>query len=1007
VRISERLLTVLVLCLLVAAVPAFAGGNGERELKQAQNLVEQKQYSTALEQIVKIMKDYPDLREEADKLVARIMDVRRQFNEKYGALVEILGQDVVEERDVEKGLAIVEELRNLDPNPDPAVDASIRLAERKLQEQGQFRFFGNIMRKAAGELADGKYTEAIKTYLGGFAVSRADFDAANHPPLLSAQALNDVARLETVSRQAAEAPDEKSDLQNELEALLRKSVTEAVREGFLEKLQALRQARDREAQIRALAASIRAINAGIDAANGDSAPFDLWLYFMEQYALGRPDEKPEGLAFAVRQPWIDTAQKLSDAAYRATEAAYAATDEALKGEVVSDDFGRLADEALNRGLIALGVIEVETAGWQPAEGLTLSSAERTRAADLVTWTGLIRQRMVDAEQLGPFIAAEAMANDEIRKLDARLKDLASQTSTNANDLARSRTAFAEIRKSAGDGEAEWRSRAASATPGSVMAGRASAVRSKFADAATRALRAGADIALRIAGLEADGFAPRRVAAEARQAKGRALTAGTAVEQVPVGKWPDLANQEYERALDDLRKMLGELDTWLAKWTSEPVLAASDGFTELLAAQAGLRVRAGELQASINADKVIATSAVNQATQLRGQGESAYLASQTMEKQKKYVEALDSARTARTSYADSLNYQENGTARVRLEELQQLIQRVEIGAKQQNLAAAQTLIDKGTRLYFDRDYEGAIATLEEARKLWETEAGSENTTITIYIERATASLKVTGKQEITRIDPIYEDIRGFMTQAELSYNRAASLQKTATRVDEYRSALAAARSSVQAITAVVPEYRDARLMALKIDQLELGPAEFLKELRALEDASIRDANNDRAGEINWRNAYYSLNAFKVYEKDARRLNLVNEAIQKLEVKLGLRDAPIPREKIVLSNNLYQEANTEYRKGPNDSFRWEGALRILQESLDENPLNKDAQALRNQIAVKRKTLVDVLSKAELEKARTINQDIINRNILRAEADIDDLLRAKPRNPLLLDLKGKIAR
>ncbi len=162
--------------------------------------------------------------------------------------------------------------------------------------------------------------------------------------------------------------------------------------------------------------------------------------------------------------------------------------------------------------------------------------------------------------------------------------------------------------------------------------------------------------------------------------------------------------------------------------------------------------------------------------------------------------------------------------------------------------------------------------------------------------------MTGKQEITRIDPIYEDIRGFMTQAELSYNRAASLQKAATRVDEYRSALAAARSSVQAITAVVPEYRDARLMALKIDQLELGPAEFLKELRALEDASIRDANNERAGEITWRNAYYSLNAFKVYEKDARRLNLVNNAIVSLEVKLGLRDAPIPKTRSLVQQSL---------------------------------------------------------------------------------------------------------
>ncbi len=86
---------------------------------------------------------------------------------------------------------------------------------------------------------------------------------------------------------------------------------------------------------------------------------------------------------------------------------------------------------------------------------------------------------------------------------------------------------------------------------------------------------------------------------------------------------------------------------------------------------------------------------------------------------------------------------------------------------------------------------------------------------------------------------------------------------------------------------------------------------------------------------------------------------------------------------------------------------GRSRILQESLDANPLNKDAQALRNQIAVKRKTLVDVLSEAELERARAANQDIINRNTLRAEATIDELLRAKPRNPLLLDLKGKIAR
>ena len=196
--------------------------------------------------------------------------------------------------------------------------------------------------------------------------------------------------------------------------------------------------------------------------------------------------------------------------------------------------------------------------------------------------------------------------------------------------------------------------------------------------------------------------------------------------------------------------------------------------------------------------------------------------------------------------------------------------------------------RGHEQYTEKDYEGAIATLEEARKLWETAAGGENTTVTVYLERATAALKVTGKQEITRTDPIYEDIRGFMTQAELSYNRAESLQKSGSSADEYRSAIAAARSSVQAITAVVPEYREARLLALKIDRLELGAAEFAEGAsRAGQTHRSRTRRTPRAGEITWRDAYYSLKAYREFEPIAsRRREVIDAAIDDLEVKLGL-------------------------------------------------------------------------------------------------------------------------
>ncbi len=154
-RISERLLTVLVLCLLVAAVPAFARGNGERELNEARALVDGKRYAQAMSLIVEIMEKFPDLREETDRLVARVMEVRRQFNEKYGDLLVILRKDDVTERDVDRGLAIVEELKKLDPNPDPAVTQALAIAVRALTERGKYKLFLVVMQDAAAQIAGG------------------------------------------------------------------------------------------------------------------------------------------------------------------------------------------------------------------------------------------------------------------------------------------------------------------------------------------------------------------------------------------------------------------------------------------------------------------------------------------------------------------------------------------------------------------------------------------------------------------------------------------------------------------------------------------------------------------------------------------------------------------------------------------------------------------------------------------------------------------------------------
>ena len=49
-------------------------------------------------------------------------------------------------------------------------------------------------------------------------------------------------------------------------------------------------------------------NAAIDLENGEERS-DPWLHFIEQYGLGRSGAVPEGIAFAIRQPWVATVRR--------------------------------------------------------------------------------------------------------------------------------------------------------------------------------------------------------------------------------------------------------------------------------------------------------------------------------------------------------------------------------------------------------------------------------------------------------------------------------------------------------------------------------------------------------------------------------------------------------------------------------------------------------------------------------------------------------------------------
>lgn len=1077
-RISERLLTVLVLCLLAAAVPAFGRGSGELRLQQVDNLltraqkplkeaqdllarqpitedeygqamklidqamtfispamtlidqlrkehpdlpelppmelklagalVEAKRYADAMTLLVQIMQDYPDLRVETDRLVARVMDVRRQFNDKYRALVTVLEQPSSEENTA-KGLALVEELRKLDPNPDPAVKQSLDIALQSLENAKVMEEFLLVLKAAAEQLAAGRYADAISTYRNGFTVGRELFDKAAYSSLVRDPALVVVSDLDRTAQEAGAGLPGVLVLPAALEVLLAAPVTAAGREEFAKSLDLLAQAGNRESRLRTLGARIPELQSAIVLSRGGSGQSDFWLTLIGYSTMGRVGTTSEGLVYAARQPWVVTARKLSDTAVAAADAAAAKLTEAFARVARLAELRPLAEEARNRAALAIRVLEAEAPAWQEA-GLVLGSEDAARSAGLPALTGRLRQHIGEADAWETFTVARDQATAATADLDRSLQAIQS-AGGDAGALRTGRTATAALRDAAVAGAAAWNDRLSAAAAGSVIASQASTVRDGYAAIAARALDQDAALAHDLAALEAAGFSARLADAEGRRAQGRALAAGTATGQSPSGKRPDLGNDQYVRALSDIGVLLSDLEAWRARWTAEPAHAsASAAMSAEMSTQAALRARIVALQTAIAADATAARTALALATQLRGQGDSAFQAGQGQEKAKKYNDALASYTTAQKSYEDSLDKQENAAARARLVDLPSIIEAIRTRAREQNLAEVQKLIDQGVQQFTDTDFETAIATLEAARALWEAAAGGTNPTIETFLDRATAALKVTGKQEIIRTDPIYEDIRGFMTPAELSYNTAVTLQKSAAGSaanKEYLAAIASARTSVQAITAVVPEYREARLLALKIDRLELGAEKFAAKLRERVDASLADARNSRSGEIVLRDAYYSLKDYKALDGietilTAAKRREIDSALVGLEVALGLRPPPPDPKKVAESAAFFRQANTEYRKNLRDAAYAEAAMWLLELSLAANVLNTDAAKLRNEIVVKRGSSIDVLSPTELASYRTAIQDFTNRNYATAEARVDDLLQAKPRNPLLLDLK-----
>ncbi len=170
----------------------FAGGTQEEDkLDIAERLIAEQRYDEATLILADIFRDEPEKFAAAQRLQEIINEQRNSFNYKAEELIRVL----YDEKNVEKALEIIEELEQIDPNPSEDVKIFLDESYRGALIIANNNKFTDIMDRALVQLKNGEYYDAITIYLTGFDLHKEEFDEADYGSIVKTAINNSIIQL--------------------------------------------------------------------------------------------------------------------------------------------------------------------------------------------------------------------------------------------------------------------------------------------------------------------------------------------------------------------------------------------------------------------------------------------------------------------------------------------------------------------------------------------------------------------------------------------------------------------------------------------------------------------------------------------------------------------------------------------------------------------------------------------------------------------------------------------
>lgn len=996
----------IVLILATIAAPAYAGGRRDDTLSKVDKLISDKLYNEAIIALTAFIKKSPERFDDAQRRLQRIVRSRDDYNRTADELLDTL---VKEPENDAKILSLIGALEKNDPVP----NRSAREFIARTKETALFTYnraqFERIMAEGRALIDRGAFADAARTYSGGFALYKAEFDAAGYEAPVVARVesglgtvRSGLVRLDSLfarSEAALKAFEASYASASGPEGLAPASAAFTGLETLFLEFAAERNAvaaagRGFENQFLLLQAADKTMT--------DSS----FLPFAFRFVLGRKTEiRPEGIMGAMDTLWMAMANRAQSAAAGAADRSYAA---AL---ALRDGGDRRGANAAFLTTVSYAELAVRTISlWGAVAGVETSPALTGYGRSIVKVTppAALRYQALAA------VSRRAAASES---LAAEFSDLAARSAA----VPASYAAGTMGEKDAAAGLAAIRREHV------ALSARVSAAARTFDDyartldalksdellgdealayAATQrsAISALSD---RILSSEVDAAAEQYRISLAEQRKsmdsidferGLALLAGS---PAAAGAAPLRYPRESVAILSDAEAMAvriaADVNALSAALRAEPPRLNQDPrLVSLSESLRALSAASDELRAKAAAALADAREKVRQAETFRLEAERRYEEARAALSRQNFDVARERLQRAGERFDASLAIQESAALRAdrdrRLDALGREITKTENDVVVRDV---RRLITAARQAYFDGAFERAEDALVQAQNRWRTTNVADESEVTYWLTLVRSALSIKTGRTIPPTAPLFAEMSQLLNFARQYFDEGRELL-AARRKTEALAKFAESKKKIEEVKIVFPLNQEASLLSLRIEQVQ-DPDVF--------NASFRKKISDAQAKAKERpqEAYSELQDLASINP---RFPGLQQAIERLEIDLGLRLPPPDRAALARSSQLAEAARRIVDANLRGQFPV--ALEQLNEALRLNPNNEAAVTLKDRIQTDvGGQAVAVLSNASEKEYQRAVAELQKGNTIVALAIVEQLL-TDPRNrnaPRILELQRRI--